>query len=539
MLLYYNLLLQFGGKPKWTLLYHNGPLFPKKYVPHNIPVIINNKEYILNDLAEEYATIYVKYFDTDYIKNIRFKKNFWKDFKKVLNDKNNSINVSNINTIDDIDFTNIYNYVKNNKQIINIEDKEKIEENFKYCYIDGIKQNIGNYKIEPPGIFLGRGNHPKTGHIKKRIEPKDITLNLSKNAPIPKPSICETNENCDQKWGKIIHDRNVIWLASWKENVTGKTKYIFTSNDSFFKSKSDEEKFDLARKLKKKITVIKESYTKQLLDEDPKIRQLATALYLIDNLALRVGNSKDTKEKADTVGVTSLRVEHITTYDDSNSIIKLDFLGKDSIRFCKKIKVLDLVYNNIKLFSENKNKKDLLFDLINANLLNNYLNDFMPNLTSKVWRTYNASYLFQKELDKIKYDKKNDPEERLNYILSMFNYANTEVAVLCNHQKGVVSKIENVINKYNEKIKKYKKELKNKSGLKAKKIKTKIKILKIRKNLKSKNVSLGTSKNNYIDPRIIFAFLKKNNIDKDKLFFTKSMLKRFEWAKNVDENFRF
>jgi len=473
MLLYYNLLLQFGGKPKWTLLYHNGPLFPKKYVPHNIPVIINNKEYILNDLAEEYATIYVKYFDTDYIKNIRFKKNFWKDFKKVLNDKNNSINVSNINTIDDIDFTNIYNYVKNNKQIINIEDKEKIEENFKYCYIDGIKQNIGNYKIEPPGIFLGRGNHPKTGHIKKRIEPKDITLNLSKNAPIPKPSICETNENCDQKWGKIIHDRNVIWLASWKENVTGKTKYIFTSNDSFFKSKSDEEKFDLARKLKKKITVIKESYTKQLLDEDPKIRQLATALYLIDNLALRVGNSKDTKEKADTVGVTSLRVEHITTYDDSNSIIKLDFLGKDSIRFCKKIKVLDLVYNNIKLFSENKNKKDLLFDLINANLLNNYLNDFMPNLTSKVWRTYNASYLFQKELDKIKYDKKNDPEERLNYILSMFNYANTEVAVLCNHQKGVVSKIENVINKYNEKIKKYKKELKDKSGLKAKKNKNK------------------------------------------------------------------
>ena len=57
--------------------------------------------------------------------------------------------------------------------------------------------------------------------------------------------------------------------------------------------------------------------------------------------------------------------------------------------------------------------------------------------------------------------------------------------------------------------------------------------------MKTKNVSLGTSKNNYIDPRIIFAFLKKNNIDKDKLFLTKTMLKRFEWAKNVDENFRF
>jgi DNA topoisomerase-1 len=54
-------------------------------------------------------------------------------------------------------------------------------------------------------------------------------------------------------------------------------------------------------------------------------------------------------------------------------------------------------------------------------------------------------------------------------------------------------------------------------------MKTKIKILKIKKDLKTKNVSLGTSKNNYIDPRIIFAFLKKNNIDKDKLFFTNTM----------------
>ena len=572
MLLYNYLLLQYGGKPKWTILHHNGPLFPPSYKPHNIPVIINNKEYVLTDLAEEYATMYVKYLNTEYINNIRFKKNFWKDFKKILNDKNNSINISNINSLDDIDFTPIQEYLKNNnnKIILNSDEKEEIErkeEPYKYCYIDGIKQNIGNYRIEPPGIFIGRGNHPKTGHIKKRIRPEDITLNLSKDASIPKPSISESS-----KWAKIIHDRDVIWLASWTENVTGKTKYIFTSTDSFFKSKSDEEKFDLARKLKKKVTSIRETYEEQLLDKNMKNRQLATALYLIDNLALRVGNTKDTKEKADTVGVLSLRVEHITLLDsndnldskdndnlDSNdnlnsndnnlvsksnkkhNMIKLDFLGKDSIRFCKKIQVSELVYNNIKLFSDpnSKNKKSLLFDLITPTLLNNYLNDFMPNLTSKVWRTYNASYLFQKEIDKIKLNPKLDPEERLNYLLSMFNHANTEVALLCNHQKGVVSKMDNIINKYNDKIKKYKKSIIGKTGDKVKKIKTKIKILKIKRDLKTKNVSLGTSKNNYIDPRIIFAFLKKNNIDKDKLFLTKTMLKRFEWAKNVDENFRF
>jgi hypothetical protein len=36
MLLYNYLLLQYGGKPKWTLLHHNGPLFPNIYIPHNI-----------------------------------------------------------------------------------------------------------------------------------------------------------------------------------------------------------------------------------------------------------------------------------------------------------------------------------------------------------------------------------------------------------------------------------------------------------------------------------------------------------------------
>jgi DNA topoisomerase-1 len=548
MLLYNQLLLQYGGKPKWTLLQYNGPLFPPLYKPHNIPIIIHNKEYILTDIAEEYATMYAKYLNTDYINNVKFKKNFWKDFKKVLSSKNDSIDISQINSIDDIDFTLIHKHLIDEKKNkipltpLEKEENEIKEEPYKYCIIDGIKQNVGNYRIEPPGIFIGRGNHPKTGHIKKRIQPEDITLNLSRNAPIPKPSICDS---C--KWHKIIHDRNVSWLASWKEHVTNKTKYIFTSDDSLFKSKSDEDKFELARKLKKKVVLIRETYEKQLLDNNMKTRQLATALYFIDNLALRVGGNKDTKEEADTVGATSLRVEHVILLDSNesdeskNNMIKIDFLGKDSIRFCKKIKVSENVYNNIKLFSENKTKKDLLFDLINAHLLNNYLHDFMPNLTAKVWRTYNASNLFQKEIDKIKLDSKTkiEPEERLNYLLSMFNYANTEVALLCNHQKGSTNKIDNILDKYNEKIKKYKKAIKGKSGDKVKRIKTKIKILKIKKEMKTKNVLLGTSKNNYIDPRIIFAFKKKYNIEQDKLFMTKTFLKRFEWAKNVDENFRF
>ena len=281
-----------------------------------------------------------------------------------------------------------------------------------------------------------------------------------------------------------------------------------------------------------------------MLDDNIKTRQLATALYFIDNLALRVGGSKDTKEEADTVGVTSLRVEHITLLEPN--VIKLDFLGKDSVRYCKKIAVHSQVYKNLQEFMTNKLKKDNLFDLITSSQLNDYLNLIIKGLTAKVWRTYNASLLFQKEIDKLKEEKVSsiEPNERLNYLISMFNQANTAVALLCNHQKSTNTSIDTTLNKINDKIKELKKKKKKyqetKSNQKAKKIALKIKSLKLKKDtkIKMKNVSLGTSKNNYIDPRIIFAFIKKFDIPPEKLF-TKVLLKRFDWANKVDKDYRF
>ena len=531
-----------GGKPQWTVLQHNGPLFPPIYKAHGIAVIINNKEIILPESVEEYATMYAKFIDTPYMENNTFKKNFWKDFKKILP------STLNIDSLDQIDFTPIKNYLimeKDKKSLLTKEDKElikksqdEIDEPYKFCIIDGVQQQVGNYKIEPPGIFLGRGTHPKIGKIKKRIMPEDVIINLSKDATIPKPNIKDHN------WGEVIHDQSVIWLASWKDDITGKNKYIFTSLDSFFKSKSDEAKFDIARKLKKKANIIRETYEKQLIDEKPINKQLATCLYFIDNLALRVGGSKDTKEEADTVGVTSLRVEHISLLE--NNVIRLDFLGKDSVRYCRKMSVHADIYKNLQEFMLNKSKKDELFDLVRPSILNEYLNSILPGLTAKVWRTYNASLLFQKELDKIKEDKiaSFDSNERLNYLIAMFNQANTSVALLCNHQKTVNSSLDNMIIKIDNRLKELKQKKKkyqdNKNKDKAFKIETKIKTLKLKKEtkLKMKNVSLGTSKNNYIDPRIIFAFIKKFEIPPEKLF-TKVLIKRFEWASKVDSNFKF
>jgi DNA topoisomerase IB len=45
---------------------------------------------------------------------------------------------------------------------------------------------VGNFRVEPPGLFRGRGEHPKMGRIKRRIYPKDIVINIGKGVPIPK-----------------------------------------------------------------------------------------------------------------------------------------------------------------------------------------------------------------------------------------------------------------------------------------------------------------------------------------------------------------
>jgi len=37
---------------------------------------------------------------------------------------------------------------------------------------------VGNFRVEPPGLFRGRGEHPKMGKVKQRVYPRDITINI-------------------------------------------------------------------------------------------------------------------------------------------------------------------------------------------------------------------------------------------------------------------------------------------------------------------------------------------------------------------------
>jgi DNA topoisomerase-1 len=255
----------------------------------------DGKDVSLTPVQEEAASFFAKYLETDHVKKPQFCKNFFKDFLKLLNPKN-SKEKHKIEKFELCDFSPIAIHLKKetekrksrSKEEKDIEKKEKAaaKEKYGWAMVNGHKEPISNFMVEMPGLFLGRGDHPKTGKIKKRIMPEDITLNLSEEAPHP-PCPIKGHD-----WGNIIHDQTVAWIATWTENITDGRKYVLFAPSSSIRGKSDREKFETARRLRKEIDHIRSSYEGDLESEDTAKRQRATAMWVIDRLALRVGNEK-------------------------------------------------------------------------------------------------------------------------------------------------------------------------------------------------------------------------------------------------------
>ncbi|XP_011627735.1 DNA topoisomerase 1 alpha isoform X1 [Amborella trichopoda] len=547
-----------GDGQKWSTLEHNGVIFPSPYKPHGVKMLYNGQPVDLTPEKEEVATMFAVMKDTEYETKPKFIDNFMNDWRVILG-KNHVIKKFEL-----CDFTPIYEWhlkEKEKKKQMSAEEKKalkeekaKLEEKYMWAIVDGVKEKVGNFRVEPPGLFRGRGEHPKMGKLKRRIFPKDITINIGKNAPIPECPIS------GQRWKEIKHDNTVTWLAFWNDPINPKElKYVFLAASSSLKGQSDKEKYEKARLLKDYIDSIRETYTKHFNSKDIMKRQTAIATYLIDRLALRAGNEKDDDE-ADTVGCCTLKVENVTLLPLSS--LQFDFLGKDSIRYFNTVEVLPPVYKAIGDFRSGKKEGDDLFDKLDTSKLNAHLKELMPGLTAKVFRTYNAS----ETLDRLLQDTTgSNPTEKI----ADYQRANKEVAILCNHQRSVSKSHSTHMEKLGEKMAELEKVLKElqidlsrakkgKPPLKAadgkpkkkqspetldKKItQTYDKIEKMKLNMAIKEdlktVALGTSKINYLDPRISVAWCKHHEVPIEKIF-NKSLLAKFAWAMDVDLDYRF
>ncbi|CAN1340100.1 DNA topoisomerase 1 beta [Linum perenne] len=547
------------GQKKWTTLVHNGVIFPPPYQPHGVKMLYKGKAVDLTPDQEEVATMFAVMKDTDYMQKPKFLENFWNDWRRVLG--RNHV----IQKLDDCDFTPIYDWhqgEKEKKKQMSTEEKKAVkeqklkqEEKYMWAIVDGVKEKVGNFRVEPPGLFRGRGEHPKMGKLKRRIRPSDITINIGKDAPIPECPIA------GESWKEVKHDKTVTWLAFWTDPINPREfKYVFLAASSSLKGQSDKEKYEKARKLKDYIHNIRAAYTKDFSSKDVTKRQIAVATYLIDKLALRAGNEKDDDE-ADTVGCCTLKVSNVECVPPNQ--LKFDFLGKDSIRYENTVEVELPVFRAIGQFQTRKKEADLLFDHLDTSKLNAHLKELMPGLTAKVFRTYNASITLDEQL----YEETEDGDMAEKVVV--YQKANKQVAIICNHQRTVSKSHDSQMKKLTERIDIAKKEVeelkvdlerakkgktplkgadgKQKRNLSSDAIEKKIasanqKIEKYEMDMKTKDdlktVALGTSKINYLDPRITVAWCKRHDVPIEKIF-NKSLLAKFAWAMDVDPQFRF
>ncbi len=505
---------------KWKTFKHNGVYFPPEYVWKKFPVKIKGEKVQLDAQQEEMLYAWAKKINTPYVKDPVFQKNFISDFKKLLPEKFKTI------TIDDIDVSSIVKYQENEKELTKEEKKalaaerkklkEELKEKYGYVEIDGNRSEIANWLVEPPGIFMGRGQHPLRGRWKPRVHSEDVILNLGKDAPVPAGN-----------WKKIIHESDFMWIASWKEVLTDKVKHVWPHEGSSIRQTREKDKYDKALSIGEKIDLIRNHIHEGMLSKDEKLRQVATACYLIDRLVMRVGDEKD-EDEADTVGASTLRVEHIKFGTDS---IEFDFLGKDSVRWEKKIDISQAdpaFVKNMKEFTQNKKPVDLVFDGIDSRHVNQFLGNSVKGLTAKVFRTYHATKILLSYLNHVKI-KHNDGYSNMYQA----KLGNLEVAVTCNHRKTPPKNWEETFEKKQERLAKYM-GTQPKTEKQSEKLKERIEKLKMEIELakKTKEYNLNTSLKNYIDPRVYKAWLDKAGIDWKKLY-TSSLQKKFSWVESL------
>ena len=544
-------------RARWQTLVHKGVAFPPAYQPRGIAVSIRGRKVALNADQEELVYAWAKKKDTHYVQDPVFQSNFLSDLKPMLPDefKNSDLKIS------DFDLTEAFRLADQEKvmkereieRIKNLprEEKKKMaeakkaeRERLKAIYgkaiVDGQEVEIANWLVEPPGLFMGRGQHPLRGRWKPRVRQQDVTLNMGDDV------------HPEGQWKEIVHDRSSTWLATWIEKLTDKRKYVWLHDSSELRQGNDRVKYDKALKLAQQLPKIEKEIVHKMKGASDRP---ATVAYLIFKLAMRVGDEKDPDE-ADTVGASTLRVEHIKfPQANGREQIEFNFLGKDSVPWQKTLDVVSddtrALNDNLRNFMKGKKPDERIFGDINSRKVNEFFQTVMPGLTAKVFRTCIATKVVQEALvNPPKRVDRNSTESEKVYVAKA---ANLKAAIECNHKKGVdpknpaarkaAEKFEQAVANRKQAIADLEKELGQrnwKTEAQEKRMKERLEKLKVQLKLQqeTRDYNLGTSLRNYIDPRVMKAWLNYVELDWTKVY-TSTLQRKFKWVEGYkDKNYR-
>jgi len=565
-------------------LVHNGILVLQIPQPSHLELVIRGERRELSTQQIEMALAWAKKQGTPYVEDATFTRNFMWDFSAALG-------INPPLAVDEVDFGPALAIVQAERaakaQLTREEKKalaaqrkeqrERLKEQYGYAIVDGERVELSNYATEPSGIFMGRGKHPLRGKWKEGPQQSDVTLNLSPDAPRPPGD-----------WAESVWQPESLWVARWKDKLSGKLKYVWLSDTAPVKQEREAAKFDQAVELDENLDQVRAHIEQGLTDADDKRRTVATACFLIDALCLRVGDEKDSDE-ADTVGATTLRPEHVTLHSDGTAEFK--FLGKDSVLWHKKIPLPPTVRQNLEeLVREARpsslagNGKPQIFPSIRSSDVNAYLSEALPGLTAKVFRTHHATQAVRDSLSASEVEA-SDPEYKKWSAVAL---ANLEAAVLCNHYKKspanwrerrqrvrerqekreervalyrsqvrqasdalVALRREGRENRKEAQTKAQRDKLRDRYAKKIERAKKKVETAQNRlqraqvalDKAKSKDTvaakkrtwNLGTSLKSYIDPRVVYEWGQRVDYDVLERYYPKALWHKFAWARGPEQ----
>jgi len=566
---------------------HKGVVIPPPPEPHNLILTIRGRSVALTPAQEEMALAWARKVGTPYAEDAVFVRNFLADFSAALG-------IVPPLRPDEVDFGPAVAVIaeeRARREAMSREERkalaarrkaerEALRETYGHAIVDGVRTELATYLVEPSGIFMGRGKHPLRGRWKPGPKQCDITLNLSPDAPRP-----------EGDWQAIVWEPESMWIARWKDKLSGKTKYIWLGDSASIKQRKEALKFDQATALGANLERVRAHIEAGLADPDPRRRMVATACYLIDRLCLRVGDEKDPDE-ADTVGATTLRPEHITLHEDGTA--ELRFLGKDSVLWHKRVSLPPQVLENLAELCRNARpsrtsrenaaaNKPQLFPDISSRDVNAFLGEALPGLTAKVFRTRHATAAVHESLWSSGVSSE-DPEYKKREAAMRANLA---AATLCNHYKKAPAnwaarreKVQARRQRLAERVSKVKEEVraaaealaavraearereakaKSPAALERAKAAAARRIEKARQKLeaarqklrraeealdrfnsqatmasKARTWNLGTSLKSYIDPRVYYRWGQAVDYDVLEAYYPRTLRNKFAWVREGD-----
>uniref|UniRef100_A0A3Q4HZA6 DNA topoisomerase n=1 Tax=Neolamprologus brichardi TaxID=32507 RepID=A0A3Q4HZA6_NEOBR len=487
---------------KWKFLEHKGPYFPPEYqpLPDHVHFYYNGQLSVkLSLAAEEVALFFAQMLDHEYTTKKVFRENFFKDWRKEMTHEERSL----IQDLDKCNFGEIHamhkaktearkNMSKEEKKALK-EANQKIVDEYGYCLLDHHKERIGNFKIEPPGLFRGRGEHPKQGMLKKRIQPEDVIIN------------CIHMHDCS-KMGKDYKLRLIpgSWLRAFPSLIPSGSIH-----SGLFKTAQPSSKTELK--------CLKSS--RPTKDGSLKARtRLIIYLFILPFFQLN-----------------KHRVQHLCR------CIKCYYFSLYMLMYFTCI--FFQVFKSLKLFLENKQPGDELFDRLNTGVLNKHLSSLMPGLTAKVFRTYNASITLQQQLKELTNSQSRLLAALVNRVCAEcvcndnIRFIPPPVKMVCFRVFSTIFKYlhELLFNCYTVRGSDTKRLVERKKAA-VKRCEEQLLKLEVQATDREENkqIALGTSKLNYLDPRISVAWCKNMEVPIEKIY-NKTQREKFAWAIDMTE----